>query len=386
MKVLNARFSFTAIVTLLLLTSSTFAHDPGLSTADILVSTDEVVVTLAFAPRDLTTLLADDVVDRAAFDRDEIDAGSLDTARTALENLAADAVSIESGGMGLTPHSVSIGADDDRSVTLIARFERGPTATTVLTSTMLARLPRGHRQYATVRDVAGGLIAEALLDTGRDTIEWKRSPAPAETIDTGNVAETSRAVTTSTPRGATHGSAFGSFVMLGIEHILIGYDHLIFLFGLLIVGGRFGRIAGVITAFTVAHSITLALATFDLVSIPSHLVEAFIAASIVYVGIENLVRRDLERRWRLAFVFGLVHGLGFASVLDELGVHTAGQTGWLLAGFNLGVELGQIAIAACVLPLVWRLARSPRSAWRVATVGSWCTVCAGGFWLIERTM
>src|SRR6185295_17497952 len=114
--------------------------------------------------------------------------------------------------------------------------------------------------------------------------------------------------------------SYGAFVLLGIEHILTGYDHLIFLLGLLLAGASFKNVAKIITSFTVAHSITLALSTFDLVRIPSAVVEPLIAVSIVYVGLENIFRRDLKWRWLLTLGFGLVHGFGFASALRSLGI------------------------------------------------------------------
>src|SRR6185295_4944850 len=130
---------------------------------------------------------------------------------------------------------------------------------------------------------------------------------------------------------------------------LTGYDHLLFLGGLLIACRRFSTMAGIVTCFTIAHSITLALAALDVLAIPSRVVEPLIAASIVFVGIENLVRRGAEPkgRWALTFVFGLVHGFGFASVLRDLGVGRGGH-GLLvpLFTFNLGVEVGQVAVAA----------------------------------------
>ncbi len=114
---------------------------------------------------------------------------------------------------------------------------------------------------------------------------------------------------------------FWGFLQLGIAHIWTGYDHLLFLAGLLIVCRRVRTIVGIISSFTVAHSITLGLAATNTVNLPSRVVEPLIAASIFYVGVENLIRRGAEPngRWAVAFAFGLVHGFGFATVLRELG-------------------------------------------------------------------
>src|SRR5262249_19918028 len=143
----------------------------------------------------------------------------------------------------------------------------------------------------------------------------------------------------------------GEFLWMGIEHIATGYDHLAFLLGLLIVASTMRAVARLITSFTVAHSITLALATLDVIRLPALVVEPLIALSIVYVGVENLRGGDREGRWRLTFLFGLIHGCGFASALRDAGVGSAGPgVAMPLICFNLGVELGQLALAALVLP------------------------------------
>jgi hydrogenase/urease accessory protein HupE len=175
--------------------------------------------------------------------------------------------------------------------------------------------------------------------------------------------------------------------MLGIEHIATGYDHLVFLLGLLVVGGTFRSVVKIVTSFTVAHSITLALATLDVIRFPATVIEPIIAASIIYVGIENLVRRDLDRRWRLAFAFGLIHGCGFASVLRELGIGANGSgVAMPLLSFNLGVELGQITLAAVVLPVIWQLRQRPAFEPRYVPACSALIALAGGYWLVERIL
>jgi hydrogenase/urease accessory protein HupE len=179
---------------------------------------------------------------------------------------------------------------------------------------------------------------------------------------------------------------FWGFLTLGIEHILTGYDHLLFLFGLLIVTDRFLPALKVITCFTIAHSITLGVAAFDLVQLPSRVVEPAIAASIVYVGVENIVRRGGPKgRWKLTFVFGLIHGFGFASVLRGLGVGASGSgIAMPLFSFNLGVEVGQILVAAPLLPLLWWLRKKPAFVTRWVPACSALVALAGGYWLMQR--
>jgi hydrogenase/urease accessory protein HupE len=179
-----------------------------------------------------------------------------------------------------------------------------------------------------------------------------------------------------------------TFVPSGIEHILIGPDHVLFLIGLLLLGGSLPRLAAIVTAFTVGHSITLSLAALDLVSPPAHLVEPAIALSIVFVGADNLLVRKTtaprDIRAMVAAVFGLVHGFGFAYVLKEFGL-PSGALGWSLFSFNLGVEIGQLAIVivvASALAAIHR--RNARLGDRLAVAGSVLVIAAGGYWFIER--
>jgi hydrogenase/urease accessory protein HupE len=179
--------------------------------------------------------------------------------------------------------------------------------------------------------------------------------------------------------------SFSQFLLLGIEHIITGYDHLLFLFGLLVIGGSLGYACRIVTSFTVAHSLTLALATFEVLQLPSRVVEPLIAVSIVYIGVENLWHRAFLRRWQLTFAFGLLHGLGFASVLRDLGV--SGYAALLpLLAFNSGVELGQLALALLVLPLMWKAQQLPQFFPRFTAGCSLLVLLIGTYWLLERTV
>jgi len=173
------------------------------------------------------------------------------------------------------------------------------------------------------------------------------------------------------------------FFRLGVEHILTGYDHLLFLLALLLRGGRLLSLLKIITAFTVAHSITLALAVLGVVTIPGRVIEPAIAASIVWVALENLLRRDApSQRWLVSFVFGLVHGFGFASAIEPLALPPA-RLALALLGFNLGVEAGQAFVVMLLLPLLlWMRGRSwePRLV-RAASIG---VAAIGLAWLVQR--
>jgi hydrogenase/urease accessory protein HupE len=152
--------------------------------------------------------------------------------------------------------------------------------------------------------------------------------------------------------------ATGSFFMLGIEHILTGYDHLLFLLALLLPGGGLLSLAKIITAFTIAHSITLTLAVLQVVTLPDRLIEAVIALSIAFVAAENVFFKPrISRRWLVSFGFGLVHGFGFSSALRELGLPRQGLL-LSLFGFNAGVEAGQALVIVICLPLLLVLRRT----------------------------
>jgi hypothetical protein len=176
------------------------------------------------------------------------------------------------------------------------------------------------------------------------------------------------------------------FVASGIHHIAIGPDHILFVLGLLLPGGSLRRLLAIVTAFTIGHSATLALATLAIVDPPAHVVEPLIALSIVFVGADNLWvgQRDRDVRTWVALLFGLVHGFGFASVLRDTGL-PSGALGVSLFAFNLGVEIGQAAIVVVAASLLNILRhRRARAAQVVATVGSWVVLLAGAWWFYER--
>ena len=175
------------------------------------------------------------------------------------------------------------------------------------------------------------------------------------------------------------------FVPSGVEHILIGPDHLLFLLGLLLLGGSIRQLAMIVSAFTVAHSITLSLAALNVVNPPARIIEPAIALSIIYVGADNLMVRDGRdvRAW-IAFGFGFIHGFGFANVLREMDLPRT-ALGWSLFSFNLGVEIGQLAVVLVVASALAALrARSEVLGRRLAVVGSVVVILAGAFWFVQR--
>ena len=172
--------------------------------------------------------------------------------------------------------------------------------------------------------------------------------------------------------------------MLGVEHILTGYDHLLFLLALLVAGRGMRQLIAIVTSFTVAHSLTLAAATFGLIEPPPRLIEAAIALSIAYVGIENLLVKDVRGRWRLTFVFGLVHGFGFANVLREMELPRAALASSLFT-FNAGVELGQVAVLVVVWPVL-RAVQKSAYAVNITRAVSAVVIACGVVWFVQRVM
>lgn len=325
--------------------AAAWAHDPGLSSANVDLGNERITVVLTFNQRDIAniTARAQDLLDRAVF--------------------------VQLDGVTVTPSHANASTDANNNVEFQFTFPRAAAAHTLtFRSPLLKDLPFGHRQAFTVRDGNGGELSRLLLSAREDSAQLA--------LQAGDTSPPGR-------------DGFLAFLLLGIRHILTGYDHLLFLFGLLVMC-RTGRTAALlITCFTAAHSLTLALSTFGLVNLPSRFVEAAIAASILYVGVENIIRGDKPIRGRalLTFAFGLIHGLGFASVLREMGVANSGSAAIIpLVAFNSGVELGQLSVAAIILPLAWFLRRND-SFRRVGIPAlSLAVALAGGYWLLDRTV
>lgn len=192
-----------------------------------------------------------------------------------------------------------------------------------------------------------------------------------------------------------------TYVREGVWHIWIGFDHVLFLLSLLLpavwkreagqwtpvsrFAPAFWEVFRVVTAFTVAHSITLSLAALGLIALPSRLVESVIAASVLFAALNNLFPLVSDRRWLMAFCFGLIHGFGFASVLSDLGLPRDSLVSSLL-GFNLGVELGQLAIVLVFLPLSYALRHTQFYARIVFAGGSVAVALMAAVWLAERAL
>lgn len=233
-----------------------------------------------------------------------------------------------------------------------------PVATVAVDGTLFPHDPE-HKTFVNIYE--GAALTQAVIDRHRPRVEYFAG----------------------TRQGAF--AVVQKFVPAGVEHILIGPDHILFLVGLLLLGGSLKRLALIVTGFTVAHSVTLSLAALNLLNPPARIIEPAIALSIIYVGADNLLIRDGRdaRAW-IALVFGFIHGFGFANVLREMNLPPR-ALGWSLASFNIGVEIGQLAVVVVVASVLAAVRTSnPRLARRVAVVGSVAVILAGVFWFVQR--
>jgi hydrogenase/urease accessory protein HupE len=346
------------------------AHELGLSRGEYALDGSIVTAKLTFAWRDVTF-----VVPSLDANRDGVVTPTeLVAARAALTAAFAGRLVVRGDGVACLPSLADTAIVDEDGLRVILNARCNPTPPRVVSVELgfFALLPLGHRHLAHLAHLAsagGGPdgSADLLLSRTQRTLSLTsaRSPPPSPS-----------------PSPSRPG-----FFGMGLEHILTGFDHLAFLLGLVLVGGRTREQLLVVTAFTVGHSLSLAVATFGLWTPGARFVEPAIALSIVYVGLENVVAfsRDgaVHHRWRLTFPFGLVHGFGFATALREIGLPRAELPGALLL-FNLGVEAGQLAALAVALPLVY-VAR--RRAWlreRGAVVLSLAIAVAGLVWFVRR--
>ncbi|MGI8905502.1 MAG: HupE/UreJ family protein [Candidatus Sumerlaeaceae bacterium] len=244
----------------------------------------------------------------------------------------------------------------------------------------------GHQVYDS------GAVAEAAVVTA----DRPTTVATMTTLTIAHVGSDTGAISSTATAGTSTWALMLDYLLEGIWHILIGWDHVFFVVGIILIAPNFKNLIKVITAFTIAHSITLILTSLEVLKISRpQIVEAIIAASVAYVGLENLVlrNRQIPWRWALVFGFGLIHGLGFAGVLRELlgaGGATAGSKGQLVAcllTFNVGVEIGQLLILCLLWPSLQALRKySPRWAKYVLVGASSVILVMGMSFLVDRTV
>ncbi|MDP2340700.1 MAG: HupE/UreJ family protein [Deltaproteobacteria bacterium] len=332
------------------------AHVVGLSRGVYVVDGAEVDVELTFARADVLALLPG--VD-ADGDGGVTDA-ELTAVRPALAALVKEHVIVRRGEDPCGRELTSAGLVEGDGLTLAVRIScPNGGADVVVDFRLLEKLGAGHRHLGHVS--AAGKEA--------DVVAFAASPE-------------------FTLSGSAAAPPIADYLLIGAEHILLGFDHLVFLVGILIVllrAGTLRSLVAVITAFTLAHSVTLGLAATGIVVPPSSLIEPAIALSIVFVGVESFTATDIARRWRITLPFGLVHGFGFAGALAEIGLPQDAVVP-ALAVFNIGVELGQLAVVLALYPLFVFLRKhlSPAHAQHLVKALSGVVVVLGLYWFIDR--
>jgi hydrogenase/urease accessory protein HupE len=247
-----------------------------------------------------------------------------------------------------------------------------------------------YRNRFSCRDVGGDILYRSTVLTDTDSaarqvvLIGEGDDAPQTLLDAANTS-----VTLSAPAPSPL-STLKRYLLTGIEHIFLGYDHIAFLVAVVLWARRLVPVIKIVTAFTIAHSITLSLAALNVVVIPSTFVEPAIAASIVYVAMENFFSRNIDSRWRITFAFGLVHGFGFAGALREIGL-PPNAVATALAAFNIGVEIGQVAIVAIVVPALIAFDRlmavdksKPARAATLVYALSTLITLLGSYWFVTR--
>jgi len=289
--------------------------------------------------------------------------------QNALAAILAKRLTLSSAGSGETFAARPVGIEPDgdgKNVRLQFRYngKEPPRAALTIHCRLFPHDPR-HKTYLDVYDRNGDLERHAIFDNTVETLDFKIG-ARQSTL-----------------------SVVGQFLFEGVHHIFLGPDHILFVVGLLLLGGTLKQLLKIVSAFTLAHSVTLALATLNLLNPPARLIEPAIAASIVFVGVHSLLTNKHKRDWRLlfAFCFGFIHGFGFANALREMELPRAALV-WSLFSFNAGVEVGQACIVLSVAPLLalLRARATPLVTRRVLLAGSLGVIGAGAFWFVQRVV
>lgn len=360
-------------IAILLLSAPTWAHKPSDSLLSLTVQQDRIEGRWDIALRDL-----DDAI---GLDADGDGAITWGEVRSTHDEIAAYALS----RLTITSSETRCPAQAPRH--LIDNHTDGAYAVLLFTMTCPSAIDTLRTDYRLLFDLDAqhkGLLRLTHGQVTTTAIFSQESPTHQFTIGETSIWRQVR-----------------QYMREGIWHIWLGYDHVLFLLALLLpavlqrVGNRwepatdflsaFWVVLAIVTAFTIAHSITLGVGTVGLIALPSRLVESAIAASVVFAGISNLYPVLVQRRWLVAFLFGLIHGFGFASVLGDLGLPKE-SLALSLVSFNLGVEVGQLAIVGIFLPLAYGL----RNSWtyqRLVLMSASLGIAALAFaWLIERAL
>jgi len=337
------------------LASPARAHTPDISTAKLVQDGPGFVVDEGFLATDLERMFRDTMSERA-----DADLSAPGVLEEEIGKFVQRRVAMRDGAGKICPSKVEHSGEDPSnqdSALVVLRFSCEGLVAYDATRLLRAQGPRG-KQLVTLK--SGANAGEIMLDGASPPLDLTK---PLQTV----------------------WQLMQKFGFAGIEHILTGYDHICFLIAVILWANRPWPVIKIVTAFTLSHSITLSLAALDIVSLPTKLTESAIAASIIYVAVENFFSRATDKRWRDTFVFGFVHGFGFASGLKELNVQQQTIVP-ALASFNIGVEIGQIAIVLALLPILLGIdrltggKRNEKLVWGLSAL----IALAGTYWLLQR--
>jgi hypothetical protein len=367
------QLALAAVLLALVLPAAAHAHKPSDSYLQLRLDGADVDGRWDIALRDLDFALGLDADGDARITWGELRAREAELAAYALASLtlAADTApcTVEPGALRVDHHSDGAYA----ALAFTARCPRAP-----------AELAVGYRLFAGLDPQHRGLL-QLASPSGASTAAVLGGDAPERRFAVGAPARL---------------EALREFAAQGVWHIWLGFDHVLFLLCLLLpavlrreaggwvpvasLRGAAAEVARIVTAFTAAHSLTLSLAALGVVTLPARFVESAIAASVVVAAADNLRPFLPSRRWAVAFAFGLLHGIGFASALGGLGLPNGALVPALL-GFNLGVELGQLALVAAFLPLAFAVRGSFAYRRLVLAGGSLAVAALALVWLVERS-
>lgn len=309
------------LLVLLLAPVSALAHGGLLSQGEYRFEEGDVFARLVFASQELASSVEGSDQDGDA----DLSAAELETpaTRAALEENLLGKISVTAGGRACVAELGRTKLVEAGGIEIGARWRCSPGVREAsVDAGFLAGFDEGHRHLVTMLGTTSSEVSIAVAGNQRFSVS-------------GTAGE--------------H-SSFG-LIGIGLLHILEGWDHLLFLFALVLVGGQLRSLIAVVTAFTIGHSLSLAISTFGFWVPPPSVVEPLIALSIAWVGVENFFAKDASKRWRITLPFGFVHGFGFAGALRELDLAPA-QIPMAVVTFNLGVEAGQISVLCVLLPAV----------------------------------
>src|SRR5437588_8166943 len=353
---MRGTLSALVVISILSFAQCAAAHPVPFSYLDIRIQPGAIELTLVAHMFDVAHELGIDPPDRV------LDPSVLAQQGHAVLTLLQRRLLLAAGGEALSNGTWSAAEplQDRQSIRWRARYLTNTAPGSLTVTAILFPYDPGHQTFVNFYE-GDALTSQAILDRSHPTLEYFVG-------DRQGVLAVIR-----------------KFVPAGIHHILIGPDHLLFLVGLLLLGGSIRRLLLVVSAFTIAHSITLSLAALNLVTPPARLIEPAIALSIVYVGADNLlIRGGRDVRAWIAFAFGFIHGFGFANVLREMELPSR-ALGWSLFSFNIGVEIGQLLVVSVVATALAALrARSEAAGRQLAFGGSVVVIAARAFWFIQR--